>query len=363
MQLPYSDEISIEYLSRLFDNKSECYKLFWFQAIVNKVIAGKDILTFDELINEMIADSWYMVTEYKLNLGPKDNLEILVQYIYDVEQGRLKKNEKKASILSYLEQCQDKYVAEIKRKLKDNVPYRLQAPFFEHIKGKEWHVSERSIIEKINREKRLMYYFSELSGLRTKIYVQPEWCSYIIRNQEILKGWIQYNMIMYLQRRNPNVPGIVDKLNPPQERRLTKVIKYWKTVMNVMPVYDIYGKQLLTEDDISIDHFIPWSYVAHDEFWNLSPTTRSINSMKSNGIPKWDRYFKELSKLEYQAFMMMWDKDEFKQCKKGHINSDDVSTKLYREGIAEQEFCMMLENILLPVYKSAENVGFKTWEL
>ncbi|MBE5919975.1 MAG: hypothetical protein E7272_09045 [Pseudobutyrivibrio ruminis] len=25
--------------------------------------------------------------------------------------------------------------------------------------------------------------------------------------------------------------------------------------------------------DISIDHFVPWSYVAHDEMWNLNPTT------------------------------------------------------------------------------------------
>lgn len=35
MQLPYSDKIEIQRLSRIFDNMSECYKLFWFQAIVN----------------------------------------------------------------------------------------------------------------------------------------------------------------------------------------------------------------------------------------------------------------------------------------------------------------------------------------
>ena len=40
MVLPYSDELHIEYLSRLFDNTSECYKFFWFKAIFEKVIAG-----------------------------------------------------------------------------------------------------------------------------------------------------------------------------------------------------------------------------------------------------------------------------------------------------------------------------------
>ena len=58
---------------------------------------------------------------------------------------------------------------------------------------------------------------------------------------------------------------------------------------------------MLTDKDISIDHFVPWSYVAHDEFWNLSPTTRSINSSKSNNLPKWDIYFPKLSELQFKA--------------------------------------------------------------
>ncbi len=41
IHLPYSDELNIGYLSRLFDNTSECYKLFWFKAIITKVHDGK----------------------------------------------------------------------------------------------------------------------------------------------------------------------------------------------------------------------------------------------------------------------------------------------------------------------------------
>ena len=37
MQLPYSDELNIGYLSKLFENTSNCYKFFWFQAILEKV--------------------------------------------------------------------------------------------------------------------------------------------------------------------------------------------------------------------------------------------------------------------------------------------------------------------------------------
>ena len=34
IQLPESEKLNIEDLQRIFDDKSECYKLFWFKAIL-----------------------------------------------------------------------------------------------------------------------------------------------------------------------------------------------------------------------------------------------------------------------------------------------------------------------------------------
>lgn len=92
-------------------------------------------------------------------------------------------------------------------------------------------------------------------------------------------------MITYLQRCNPSVPGIADKLYPPQERNLVKVQGYWKLIMGLQPIKEIYGGNELTGKEISIDHFVPWSYVAHDELWNMHPTTKGINCSKSNHLP------------------------------------------------------------------------------
>lgn len=61
MQLPYSEELNIGYLSRLFDNTSNCYKFFWFQAILRKIENDVTSFTFEELINEMIAESYDLV--------------------------------------------------------------------------------------------------------------------------------------------------------------------------------------------------------------------------------------------------------------------------------------------------------------
>lgn len=364
MYLPSSDNLDIQYLSRLFDNKSECYKLFWFQAIVNQIINGKDHFTYEELVDEMIADAWYMVSEYHLNLGPKDNLEIAVKRVQSISG--MKPSEKKEVLLDYLHTCADKEVKRIKRILIENVPYRLQAPFLENLKGKSWDVPKKDLISRINQERSLIYYFRIYDGMNTVITIQPQWMDYIVKNQEIIKGWLQYHMIIYLQKRNPSVPGIADKLYPPQERKLDKVKKYWKMLIELQPVHEIYGNIELTKDDISIDHFVPWSYVAHDEFWNLHPTTRSINSSKSNNLPDWNTYFPLLVKIEYLSYEMLWKHDvihdEFEKCAREHLNNDEIRRKVYREGLNFNEFTAALEEVLQPVYTSAKNCGFKNWK-
>lgn len=233
----------------------------------------------------------------------------------------------------------------------------------EEMTGKDWNVGENKLISRINQEKRWMYYFSALNGLATVIKVQEDWANYIQKNQEIIRGWLEYKLIQYLQRRNPNVPGIADKIMPPQERKLEKVKKYWKLILTMEPVQEIYGGNVLTGKDISIDHFVPWSYVAHDEMWNLTPTTKSINSAKSNKLPDWEDYFDKLVWQEYyKSYELMWKYDvvyeEFNKCAKDHINSDDIRYRVYREGLTYGEFAKELKTI----NKSAQNCGFSNWK-
>lgn len=365
MLLPQHEQLDTIHLQRLFDNMSECYKLFWFQAIVEKVYVGKTRLTYDELIDSMIADAWYMVTEYRLNLGPADNLEDLVHYAQGLFG--LKSSEKKNTVLSAVRNNDDRELQRRKQILTYNVPYRLQAPFMSDLKGKAWAGAKTDLAERINSHAGLLYSFETISGLQSTIVVDDSWNEYIRSNYEIIMGWIQYNLIQYLQRRNPSVPGIPNKLAPPQERNLEKVKKYWKAVLSVNPMRDIYGDVPLDTSSISIDHFIPWSYVAHDELWNLHPTTKSINSSKSNNLPDWDKYFSRLCKIEYSAYETMWQYEivhqAFDRCAKEHINSMDIMHKLYRQGLSQETFSSALEEIIRPVYNAATNLGFSRWSL
>ncbi len=349
--LPAEAGLEVGRLSRIFDNKSECYKLFWFQAILETVCEGQTEITFDELINQMVADAWYMVSEYRLNLGPSDQLEALVHYIYDNTE--LKSTEKRETILRFLETAGrekkidregndlGKEISRRKQILGRNVPYRLQAPFLDGLKGKAWNLPAEKLAQTINCQERLT------------------------ANQEILRGWIQFNMVSYLQRRNPNVLGIINKLQPPQERKLEKVKRFWAAVSEVTPVRDIYADEQMQGKGMSIDHFVPWSYVAHDEFWNLSPTTKSANSSKGSCLPDWNVYFPKLREVQYQAYTAAQQFDGvhalFESCRKEHVNSDEVWMKLYRPALTEESFYQNLEKILLPVWQSARSLGFREW--
>ena len=247
-----------------------------------------------------------------------------------------------------------------------NVPFRLQAPFFEGFHSDTWKCGSGELCEKINRQGRLMYYFLSFARLDTRIRIESGWMEYLRVNQEILRGWIQYNMIIYLQRRNPSVPGISDKLYPPQERKLEKVKKYWKLLSEISPVREIYGENILASNNISIDHFVPWSYVAHDEFWNLHPTTKSINSSKSNHLPEWEMYFPRFAELEYQSYQIIWmyDRvhDEFRKCAREHLNNPEIEHRLYRDGLSADEFKGQLKDVVYPIYLSAKTCGFSCWE-
>ncbi len=367
-QLPYDEQLNIGYLSRLFDDTSNCYKFFWFQAILHKLTEEKTKFTYEELINEMIADAWYMVTEYHLRLGPAgvtDNLEEAVKYIGNIMH--FPASEKREIILSFIENSEDKRLVAYKKELIKNVPYRIQSPFLDELKVDKrlWYRPDE-LSQRINQQKRLLYYYEAFQQLSTTIHINEDWVPYLLRNKEILLGWMQLNLIHYLQRKNPSVPGIADKLSAPQARDIDRVRKYWRLIIDCKPqIRDIYGHVELADKSISVDHFVPWQYVAHDELWNLHPTTRSINSSKSNGLPDWNVYFRPLYELEYISYTLSKENptvsDAFEKIAKYHLNNDEIRRSLYCDGLSENEFGERLHNVIYPVYNAAVNNGFKSW--
>lgn len=367
IRLPEDKSVDVGILAGLFHNMNQSYKLFWFKAIVEKVSDGVFVMSHEELANSMIADAWYMVLEYRLSLGA-GNTKLVEVVKRASEVSGFRSSEKKKKILKFLKETEDREIIAGRKELVKNVPYRLLSPFTREISQKIWNGDKNRLAQIINGQPRMMYYFTEINSLYSRIEIQPGWIAYIQKNSPIILGWIRAEMIDYLQKRNPNVPGIPNKLYPPEERQnITNVKKYWEAVIKKAgsegePILDIYGNIPLRPEEIVIDHFVPWSYLTHDELWNLNPTIQSINSSKNNNLPDWKTYIDYLCKQEYRAYQIGNSDEEirgiFEKCKKIHINDDRIREGLYGEGKTETEFSNELKDILFPVYESAKKAGF-----
>lgn len=362
--IPFDEKLNIGVLSKVFERKriSNCYKYFWFQAILENIVEDKVVFTYDEILNQMIEDAWYMVTEFKLRLGPcntTDNLEEVVKYIHS--KSNISSTAKRGSVIQYLKENTDPQIKKYKKCLIENVPYCMQSPFYSSIKN-----PGQSKVYKINEQTHLLYYFVALEGIFSKFEINEEWVDYLIRNRTILLEWVRYNLIGYLQDRNPNVPGIVEKVQKPEKRDLRRVSDYWKTIIEIDPkIKEIYQKVSLKDKSISIDHFVPWQYLSHDELWNLSPTTKNINSMKGNQLPNLYEDFERLAELQHKALMMCNDyeivRHKFKICLDYHVNSTEIRNSLYQPDIDLPSYRERLYNVIQPVYDSAKMGGFTEW--
>lgn len=117
-----------------------------------------------------------------------------------------------------------------------------------------------------------------------------------------MNGWLQLHIIHYLQNKNPSVPDIVE-ITQPIARDLDRVRKYRSLIIKIDPIImDIYGRISLADEAISVDHFVPWQFMAHDKLRNLHPMTREISSSKNISLLSWEQYFEQLANIEYHAY-------------------------------------------------------------
>ena len=99
---------------------------------------------------------------------------------------------------------------------------------------------------------------------------------------------LNYKWTQLLEKFNYS-PKIASKVNGISETKLRRnSLKKYKDALLLEhsgKAIDFYTGEELSNDDISIDHVIPWSFMYSDDIWNLVITSRSRNSSKSNSIP------------------------------------------------------------------------------
>lgn len=303
--LPENSGLDIAALSRAFENTTNSYKYYWFLSLLDHLaITSNPVISYEAISMNMLSLVWYPLDFYKLSFGPADSFKHLAEEVtshLNVDNGinapsLLNQLQTNLSVKSY-----KKLSGNITITLKRFVAHRFIRPFFT--------ASLRGIIDsEINSRIELFTQNEDTlnpalySFTSTGIILTDAWIDYLKTHQPILRGFINWHLLRFLQKHNPNVIGLSEKLEKPASRNMKHARTYWSVYLQSQSIQCIYSKQLINTQMFSLDHFIPWSYMAHDQLWNIIPTTASVNSSKSNILPSLTNYLAEFCNLQYDAF-------------------------------------------------------------
>ena len=383
----YSNKLDVKKFENLLSNNDQGYKFFWLEAILKLIAQNRQLFTFEDVIDEMIVGAWRMVTYYHLRLGHTVNgnaesfLEHAIRILYECSKKEIgNKTPSKDRLMFLIKKYQDNLM-EDKLHLTDYVPYRLIKPFVEK-EGKEYidrkaygrFIAYLNAFTKANHE-----FFYDIvdaeNPLMRKIRLNEEWVNFIIQNYAVIMGWLRFNKALFIQDRNPGVPGVMYKVAPETEEKrksLKNARELWIATVDVTgrPLYEIYTGNELSIDEFDLDHFVPRSYVSNDELWNLTPMAKNLNSSKNNKLPD-QRYIKDFVKYNYYLYSLIFANDSkdqaailkhyFDRCENQHLNAVWATEKLYIPGNTEEQFRNILEENLSLVYDSAKLQEYEEW--
>lgn len=345
--------------SQLLDSTTNSYKHLFLQAVVSRAASGQKIICLNELTVDMLEIAWYPSQYFRLSFGLQDQVatvfnkcDFTISNRNSITSTSFKKNLRNEIIKSI-------DISAI-QKLTRYVPYRLLSPFFhQQLSGKKDGV-KNSLIEKLADSE-----FNNCCPLyrmhdNNTIELHPNWSMYISENIAVLKDYLKLNWAAYLQVNNPNVPAILDKTEPPIKRAsLTKQTNYWQHFLDLYPNERcIYTNEVLSQVKLSIDHFLPWSFVCHDRLWNLIPVNSKSNSSKSNNLPALDKYLTPFIEQQHKAISTHavmsnnWRKY-------GDIYLQDIGLRSYQQLLDEEIFEKKLSQTIQIQHNLARQIGFK----
>lgn len=347
----------------LMSNTTNSYKYLFLKSLLRRTQQNQDKISINGIVVDQLVYAWYPSQYFKLSFGLQDKIsQVFRDQNFNYNSNiPITSNHFEQQLRS---EIQEKIDTMALSRLSVYVQFRILSPFFgEELRGKPDHVKNNMISELSNQSYDIRKPLYRISSDQQVIEIHPEWAQFIRRHYHLLNTYVESEWVKYLQKHNPNIPGIISKTAPPMNRTsLKSQIAYWNNFLSECPETKcIYTGNMLDTNDISIDHFLPWSFVCHDRIWNLIPTSRSINSSKGNALPCMDMYLDNFIQTQYQALSYHatnqnnWHKISYEVM---HDLGISNTKQLLDDVVFERE----LSQVIKGQYALAERLGFqKNW--
>jgi hypothetical protein len=294
MNLPISKDLPVQKLASVFGSTVATYKFYWLVALIELVEEGNIEIGKKKIFSRMISNSWYTINYFHISFGKQDNLQIAVETI--LKEENLTFNEKRNKIEFCLENSTNPKTINQLLHFDKNVPHWFLSPWFPR--------KDKTTIYQLSKS----FQNDNLYALHKDfIEINPVWINYLKTNAKVLKDYCYWNLALFLQTRNPNVPNIPHKLIKPALRNgLSKQTnEYWRLVFRELGSIDCIftdTKLYFDEKNFALDHFIPYAFVSHDLIWNLLPIEKKFNLSKSDKLPFFEKHFDKFFDLQKIAF-------------------------------------------------------------
>ena len=133
---------------------------------------------------------------------------------------------------------------------------------------------------------------------------------------------------------------------------------FWNTYLELKKTTNcIYSNDEIFVANYCIDHFVPWTFVAHDQLWNLVPIPKNVNSLKGDKLPS-PIYMKKFVEIQYDAFHTTYNFLKGRALEDYSILFNDSISEISR--LHRDDFEEIIAHNIKPLLQIATNMGYST---
>jgi hypothetical protein len=163
----------------------------------------------------MLSNAWYTVNYFQVSFGQQDLIQSTVRQLKSIEGINI--DEQRATIQHRLIHSDNKETRKLLFHFDNQVPHWFLSPWYPAKGKREIYLLSQS------EENTPMYQL-----YKDRIVIPELWFEYLTKHIRIIRDYVYWNLSLFLQVRNPNVPNIPNKLIKPAMRNsLTRQRKFW----------------------------------------------------------------------------------------------------------------------------------------